>query len=375
MVNPFPEDITVTLIFYSMTKNGEPFTKTFTIPKDRAASLGEPMEGYTLVSDANGNMKLSYKATMGGTDVAIDPESQYQFTNFDAKKIVGYFGRSPISLKTQNIPLDFFKNWSQIGEIRFTEPTLTVTVDNGFGFPVMAKSQIAEVMKKDGTKLPITGVLKDGFNIGYPSFTEMGKIKQTIIPLNKSNSNIVDVINASPTSIALALDILTNPDASNKQSGFILDDSGVKFKMDASLPLIASAKNFTFRDTMNINFSDFNEITDVEFKIITDNTLPTDIEIQVYFANDSYGVFDSLSKNGPAMILKSAPVFNGQVVNTTSNTTLINMDAARFNNLRGARKVIIKSILSTAVDGTVPVYLKADQKFFLRMGMKAKTKF
>jgi hypothetical protein len=375
LVNPFPDDITLTLTFYSMTKNGEPFTKTFTIPKNRATSLGEDMVGYTLVNDASGNMKIGYKATWSGTDVAIDPESQYQFTNLDAKKVVGYFGQSPVSLKTQNIPLDFFKNWSQIGEIRFADPTLTVTVDNGFGFPVMAKSQIAEVMKKDGTKLPITGVLKDGFNIGYPAFNEMGKIKQTIIPLNKSNSNIVDVVNASPTNVALALDILTNPDASNKQSGFIFDDSGVKFKMDASLPLIASAKNFTFRDTMDINFSDFNEITEAEFKIITDNTLPTDINMQVYFTNASYGVIDSLSKSGPALILKSAPVFSGQVVNSTSNTTLINMDATRFNNLRAAQKVIIKSILSTAVDGTVPVYLKADQKFLLRMGVKAKTKF
>jgi hypothetical protein len=374
-VNPFPEDIEVTITFFSMTKNGEPYTNTFMVPKDRASSKGEDMVGYTLVNDASGNMKISYKATMMGTDVAIDPESEYQFVDLEPKKVVGYFGRTPISLKTQNIPFDFFKNWSQIGEIRFAEPTLTVTVDNSFGFPVMAQSQIAEVMKKDGTKLPITGVLKDGFNIGYPAFSEMGKIKQTMISLNKSNSNIVDVINAAPTSVALALDILTNPDASNTQSGFILDDSGVKFKMDASLPLIASAKNFTFLDTMDINFGDFNEITDVEFKIITDNTLPTDINMQVYFANSSFGIIDSLSKSGPAMILKSAPVFNGQAVNTTTNTTLINMDAARFNNLRGAKKVIIKSILSTAVDGTVPVYLKADQKFFLRMGMKAKTKF
>jgi hypothetical protein len=372
IVNPFPEDIMVTITFNSMTQNGQPFTRSFMIPKDDARSLGEGLEGYTLKSDASGNMEIVYKAEMGGVDVPLDNQSVYQFTGtFEAKKIVGYFGRTPISLKTQNIALDFFKNWSQIGEISFTEPTLNVTVENGFGFPVMAKSQIAEGVKKDGTKLPITGVLKDGFNIGYPSFLEMGRIKQTVISLNKGNSNIVDVFNASPVSASLTLDVLTHPDPTNLNSGFLLDDSGVRFKMDASFPLKASAKNFTYTDTKAVNFKNFTEVTDVEFKIVTDNTLPVDIGMQIYFLDSTNTKVDSLK----AIVAKAAPVSSGFVVGSTSNTTLIPVGIAQFNNIKTATKMIVTSQLTTTGNGTESVNLKADQKLFLNIGLKAKTDY
>jgi hypothetical protein len=368
-------DIEVTITFYSLTKDNVPYTRTFMIPKNlgRPITLGMDMEGWRLKSDANGKIIIGYTATMGGLPVKVS-DFYYQLYNLVPQKAFGYFGQIPISLKAQNLAFDFFKNWKQGGELRFADPSVTVTVDNGFGFPVNIKSDLADALKKDGTRVAITGVLKEGVNINFPSMNEMGQTKQTPIVLNKQSSNIVDIFNASPTSISLALNVLANPDASNKNAGFILDNAGVKFKIDAKIPLIASAKNFIFSDTMALNLSDFTEITDAEFKIITDNLLPLDIGMQLYFTNDSYGIIDSLTSNTQALILKAAAVFNGQVVNSTANTTLINIDAARFNNIKAARKVIIKSILTTATDGTVPVYLKADQKFTVRMGVKAKTK-
>ena len=374
MTNDQPNDVLVTVTFYSLTKDNMPYTRTFIVPTGRPVTLGVDLEGWRLKSDAAGNITIGYTATMGGRNVRL-PDFYYQITNLEAKKVVGYFGRFPISLKTQNLAFDFFKNWGQIGELRFSDPTLAVTVESGFGFPATIKSQIAEVTKKDGSKIAITGALSTGVALNYPNFSEMGIAKPTSIILNKQNSNIVDVINASPNSVALALDVLTNPDQANKQSGFVLDDSGVRFKIDATLPLIVSAKNFTFLDTFSLNFSDFTEVTEAELKIITDNSLPIDIGMQIYFTNASFRVIDSLTFSNQALILKAAPVFNGQVVGSSSNTTLVNIEASRFNNLKAASKIIVKSILTTTTEGTVPVYLKADQKFLIRIGLKAKTEY
>jgi hypothetical protein len=376
-VNDNVEDVEVTVIFWSLTQNDIPYSRTFVIPKNQKYStlgMETDMKDWTLESDGSGNMLMGYIARIGGIEVPLsdtDPDFIYQLRDLEAKKVFGYVGNLSVSLKTQNLNLDFFKNWSQIGEIRFTDPTLTVTVDNGFGFPMVAQSKTADGLKKDGTKVPITGALKDGFNIGYPSLAEIGKVRQTMIPLNKTNSNIVNVINASPTSISLNLDLIANHNLMNSAPGFVLNDGGVRYKMDASFPLIASAKNFTYTDTMAVNFSDLTNVTDVELKIVTDNTLPVDIGMKVYFIDSTNTRVDSLN----APIVKAAKVFGGFVVNSTSNTTLVPIGVAQFNNIKTAKKVIITSQLTTPTNGTESVFLKADQKFFLSIGLKAKTDY
>lgn len=373
MTNNNTAAATVTVTFFSLTKNSAPFEQTFSMFQGQTISLGMDMNGWKLEANALGNISIGYKAIVGGGESRLSDVS-YEISGMDAKKVVGYFGRSSLSLKRQDLAFDFFKKWSQSGDIRFSDPSLSITVDNGFGFPVSIKSQMAEITKKDGSKLGITGELSTGVVLNYPNFTEMGKTKQTIINLTKQNSNIVDVINAYPTSVALVLNVLTNPDSTNKQSGFVLDDRGIKFKIDANIPLIAAAKNFVFLDTLDINFSDFSDIRSAEFKVITDNTLPVDIGMQVYFMTSSYGLIDSLTTGSQALILKSANTFNGQVVSMSSNTTVVNMDDLRFSHIKSARKIVVKSILSTALDGSVPVFLKADQKFLMRIGLRAKAK-
>jgi hypothetical protein len=369
-------DVEVTITFYSLTKNGVPYTRKFMIAKDlgRPITLGDEIAGYRLTSDASGNMKIGYTATMGGLMVRIS-DFYYQISQLEPQKAYGYFGQIPITFKTQSLGFDFFKNWKQLGELRFADPTLIVTVDNGLGFPISIKSEMADAIKKDGSKTPITGALSNGVNLNFPSFNEIGSSKTTPIVLNKQNSNVVDVYNAAPNSVAFTLNAMTNPDATNKNSGFITDAAGIRFKVDATIPLIASAKNFVYLDTLDINLSDFNEVTGAEFKIITDNSLPVDIGMQAYFTTATYGMIDSLTYSNQALILKAASVFNGQVVSPTSNTSLVNIEPGRFSNIRSAKKVIIKSIVTTAPDGNVPVFLKADQKFFIRIGLKAKTKF
>ncbi len=373
MTNNNPAAANVTITFFSLTKNNVPFEQTFSMFQGQTISLGMDMNGWKLETSALSTVSIGYKAVVNGVESVLSDVS-YEISNVEAKKAVGYFGRSSISLKRQDLAFDFFKNWNQGGELRFADPSLSITVENGFGFPATIKSQIAEVTKRDGSKLTLTGALSDGVALNYPNFSEIGKTKQTVITLNKQNSNIVDVINASPTSVALALNVLTNPDENNKQSGFVLDDSGVKFKIDANIPLITAAKNFIFLDTLNVNFTDFNEITNVEFKVITDNSLPVDLGIQAYFLSSSNTIIDSLTAGNQALIVKSANTFNGQVVSMTSNTTVINIDPNRFSNIRNARKIIVKSILTTAFDGSTPVFLKADQKFLIRIGLRAKAK-
>ena len=81
-------------------------------------------------------------------------------------------------------------------------------------------------------------------------------------------------------------------------------------------------------------------------------------------------IIDSLVLNQPPLVLKSAATFNGIVVATTTSTEFVKVDADKFTKIRSATKIIVKYIMATAANGKDPVILKADQRFFLRVGVK-----
>ena len=369
--NPHAIDLEINLVVKELTNADGVFETTFLLPANLSDLGGEiDLNGWRLKSTA-GKIVLECKATNNNNKYSVS--GNYEFKNLEPKKIIGYMGQKTLSINEQSLGFDFFKKWSQQGEVRFLEPQLTLTFSNAIGVPMFVKTRIAEATKTDGTKVVFDSPLTTGINIAYPSLSEMGSAKTQSLIVKTTNSNIADVLNAYPTSLTFALDTYLNPDAGKKTVGHIIDTAKVKFKMDMDIPLLATVKNFVVLDTLDVDLSKFNQITNAEFKVITDNSLPLDMGLQAYFLAADKTVIDSLVTNS-ALILKSAPTFRGTVVGVTTSTNLINMAAEKFSKIQGAKKIAIKYIMSTAVSGSEPVILKADQKFSLRLGVKTSVK-
>jgi hypothetical protein len=372
MTNNNADEAMVTVTIYSLiNKNNVSFEKTFPMQAGLTVTGETDLAGWRLKSTATSKLVMGYKAVVKGEEAKLADVS-YDIVGLEAQQVVGYFGQIPIPLKPEELNVNFFESIGQGNDILFSDPSLAITVENGFGFPCNLKSETATITRRDGSKMAITSPLNTGVDLNYPGLNEIGQVKQTVITLNKQNSNIADIIKAHPNSIGLGLGLLVNPSITEKQSGFLTADNGLRFKMDLTLPLSPTLKNFTYYDTLNLNFSDFKHISDVEFKVITDNTLPLDLGIQAYFLT-SNTIVDSLVSNNQALIVKSAQVFNGQVVGTTTQTTLINLDATKFNFVKNSTRMIVKFTASTTAQGTVPVLLKSDQSIFMRIGVRAKT--
>ena len=361
--------LTVRISVPQFTKNGQPFSKTFTLAnvsvKDSIDLNGWRCE------PTMGNIVMSYQANKAnGEIVSLTNKGNYEITRFEAKTLKGYFGQILLDLPKDSLSFDFFKNWIPNGKITFSEPKITFSFENSYGFPIQIRSLTAESINAAGQKIVLQSPLTAGFNIAYPLLTEIGISKKTAISIDSKNSNIVDIIGSYPILFSQSFEGKTNVNNPAKDAGFLSDDSRLKTSLTMEIPLIGTAEKFTVFDTLVLNLSKFTQISAAEFKITTDNEMPIDMTLQGYFINSSGGIIDSMVVK-ETLILRGAPTTStGTTIGNSLAYNFIKIDAAKFTRIRSAKKIIMKFAISSSNNGANPVKFNGAQKFGVKLGVR-----
>ncbi len=367
-IAPAPEPLNVTISIPQLTKNGVAFRKNFNhngITLDtiemagwRLAALNDSIYIYTTARKISNGQAFNLKGGGG-----------YQIQNFEFAYSKGYFGQSIFDGPQDSIAIDFFEKW-QNGSVYFDNPRMIITLDNSFGVPVRSIMRQGEVLTLDGRRLPLQSPLTVGVDINYPKINEVGQSKRTVVIFDKTNSNIAEIMSSNPVAIQYDIDGLTNPDSNKSIIGFMTDTSKFELQVEVEVPMIGKAKSFELNDTFAINLSQATEVTQAEFKIITDNGMPIDIALQGYFATSKGAIIDSMYA-AKSPLLRGAPVNSlGLPTGVTTTENVITIAADKLKKVRGATKLIVRYSFSTTNNGTVPVKLTSTQDVRVRIGVK-----
>ena len=366
------EPLDIVLKIPQLEKNGVPFYKKFTANGPYIDSID--MKGWRMTANSDLSIVITHDARRpNGERVNLASSGLFSMKNFEFSLVKGFLGNEVFDVPEDSIKIDFFKRWQE-GEIRFDNPKMTVELDNSFGVPVRAISRVTDVISVGGQRLSLQSPLSQGIDINYPKLNEVGQTKRTVIIFDKNNSNLADIISANPVKMEYKIDGLTNPDPAIKTIGFLTDSSKFNFQVLLDIPLTVKAKNFTFSDTVDVNLAGYESVQAAELKILTDNKMPIDINLQGYFIGDGYAVIDSFyTKN--SLILRGAPVnAEGLPVGIQKAENYITLDEAKFNKVRLAKKMILKYSFFTVNNGNSVVRLAATQDVRVRMGVKFKIK-
>ncbi len=369
------EVLAVSLKIPQMTKNGVPFKRTFSLSQlpyletiDLAGWHFEP---------ANGSITINYDARRPTTNERVNlvtlgngAIAGIQIQGFEFSLVKGYFGMSRFDAPRDTIEMDFIRNLNQ-GEIRFEDPKMTLTLENSFGIPVRAISTVAEVISVNGQHLALKNAITEGVDINYPSINEIGKSKKTVFVLDKSNSNLVEIISSNPKAIDYDIDGITNPTENRSIRGFMTDSSSYNLQVEVDLPIHGSAKNFTLMDTFDFDIKKYDYLTSAALKVITDNAMPVDITLQGFFVGANGIFIDSFYNKTAPLIMKGAPVgANGLPTSIQKQESLIELDVVKLKKILPATKIIVRFAISTTNNGTVPVKLVKNQDVRVQVGLK-----
>ena len=295
--------------------------------------------------------------------------------NIKYQSIYGYIGDITFPVGNTDVEIDIFNN-ANIADIFFENPIIEIITRSSFGTPMELVFNEFYAANRDNETIPIENETVTNWSITMPE--SLGETAVTTLELNRSNTNIDEIMTIRPTSIHYDVIGTTNP-ARDKSPNFITYDSNMSIDVEVNLPLFGRVDFFELQDTIANTLEDIPEDARVEWlelKIQIDNGFPISASIDVFFLDENMQVYDRLfSEPSPLNVIESAPTDPATNIVTQSNSkeSLIYLDENKIESMQNAEKLLLNVKFNTYnQDAGESVKILDSYEMGVRMGVRAK---
>lgn len=175
--------------------------------------------------------------------------------------------------------------------------------------------------------------------------------------INGQNSNINEVFTNIPEGVNYALGITVGSQIG--QTNFIADTSRIHVEAGVEIPLMGSF-DLTVKDTLEVDFTDFEDLEELKLLIRTENSFPIDGNLQIHFLDDNQQfilgadmepiqLFDNAER-----VLQAATIINSATGETSSSITdpsiEVVIDKDEFQLIQQASYMLISVQLNSVSD-------------------------
>ncbi len=372
-------DVTVTFEMPQILHNDTGLVHQVLLPASNGvpASVEDSIDlaGYSLDLSSH-ILHFEYTAVNGYGDTILlpidldifHPQKNYVYiSNIVFSYVEGHWDKVVHDFEPQVINIDFFENNFVNGEIYFADPRVEFTVINSFGLPVRTKVNYFRVVELDSNVVDmVSPPLTAGIDFGYPSLNEVGETKLTYFVFDKTNSNIDQILNTNPRRIEYDIDVTVNPDNLPNSIGFATDSSYFEMLAKAELPLKGTVNHFIFLKDFDVDFLDAN-VRDATLKLATDNGLPLEMRLQMFFLDAGGQVLDSLYDGTDELVLAAADYQATMPVHTEREFYI---PPDRWARIRNATRIRLRGNYTTSQGGQQIVTIDTNQKTAIKLGLK-----
>lgn len=302
----------------------------------------------------NSTDKITYDAVLAGAGTEV---------------VYGDFKQEAFSVSNQPINLDFFDNFGD-GDVDFSNAKMTITATNDFGFPIgIDLSNIVAV--GSGSNVALTydgnGTQANNFIIdGVTNFGDSEKI--TSVTLNSTNSNIVNLLKAKPTSINLNVAGTANPESATGNSNFYAtSNNGLNVELTISFDDVSLNKSIEFD-----NGGDLEDVNSMGLSVSVENKIPLSGNVVLVFKNNSNQTLHTETLQAfKAANVNASGESDGIAVDSNFS---INLDKTEINNISNATKVDVTLTLDLP-DGEDTVQIKGTDEVTIYIGASVDANF
>jgi hypothetical protein len=388
----YPYPCRITLTFPTLVRNGKPYSYTvnktdnntnYSTKNNVPIILSGYKVSFANVNGAANKIPATYnvviknsKGTISSSN-SISMTADIQMATFSS--IFGYMGQinDLLNQTDQKITLNFFDNSRSNYNIEFEKSELAAYIHNSFGVPVQIRlDSIRTYSEKTYTYFPVT-FDPSVIDIKYPGATQIGSTVHDTINIQ---SNIADAIPTSPHYFYYNASAIANPSGKTGNPNFFTDTSMVNIEMELTLPLKFKAGNLQVSDTMSFDpgatLNDFSIIKKIVLFNTFTNSIPFDLKVQVFLADEHKIIIDSLYSSTNQPVIKSGVLNNttGKYTFSTPNTQNITFDETRSKNLEKAKYAFIQVAITTAGNGQKIVGFYSDYRLNVSFKAQAELK-
>ncbi|NQZ77358.1 MAG: hypothetical protein HRT61_14835 [Ekhidna sp.] len=323
---------------------------------------------------------LNVSVNLSATD-QLEGNEQIEFTirysDQTFNLVFGRFGQDTIQVGQQSIDLDFFSQSDREG-ITFGNPQMTFDFRNSFGLPVQVDFGGVIGDDGDGQVIPLSGSIVrstpviEGSDVTSPSANTPAEVTQTVIEINNTNSNIVQLLGSAPNSLVFDMEGLSNPDDAN-QLNFFQNTSEITAYVSMEIPMEIQLENLRETGTFDLDGIDIKEIDSAFIRVVTINELPfaavVDLAIKDADSTTLYTVAENQIMVAPFISV------TGEVNDPNGVTADIPLSPEGVDALAEASFVEITLILNTPPSQTsrdIYVKIRSDYEILVKVGIGGK---
>ena len=323
----------------------------------------------------------SVKIIGSGAPIAPNDDLKIDFTleNLEFARIDGDFKYIKETLNSSLLTLAIFNLSDTSLNFSLTNPTIKHTIVNSFGFDIslgMEEMYYEDLSGNfiDSIRYNSSGSAQTSAPFNLKLITQSAT--DSII-MDSTNSNIGQLINATPKTIISKPFVEINPDTSVLLNyNYIESSSEISVSTEITLPLVGYAKGWVMQDTIPFNakvdelFSSETSIDSAIIKFTTTNYFPLDVKIDLILL-DSTGLnpIDTIASN--KLIIESGVIdANGKITTAQAKLTTIPCDGTCVDNLNNTRFIVLRlSIGTTGVDASQSVKIYEDYNIELDISL------
>ncbi|MFZ7146072.1 MAG: hypothetical protein ACO1G6_12095 [Bacteroidota bacterium] len=266
----------------------------------------------------------------------------------------GYLGQTDLS---ENKSISFgFGNLISDGTIVLDSVHMKFEVTNYIGVDIQAYiNSLTSINNRTGQSLALnnSNLIQHNLNINRATESSIGSFNVSpyvySVNLNKSNSNIRQIMESLPDSLRYDLNLQLNPLGNiSGSSDFIYSDKLVDTRIQVNMPLSFGANQLTLSDTIDFKIENATDLDPIGPSTITLHALngfPFDMNMQLLLLDENNIVIDSLLV--PGLIAAGQLDNNNLVIASTETKIPIFIDENRKQKLNLTKRIKVRSAFTT----------------------------
>ena len=295
-----------------------------------------------------------------GTPISV----RLDFDSTEVNNVTGFFGQRPVNVPAGDVALELGNISEFTSGFTMTDPSLTFLVRNGMGVSM-------------GIELDLDGVNSDGdvtqldpspFEIAQS--TTPGTMVATNVRLDKTNSSIVDFLDALPTNLIYSGQMNLNPSNTGGVTNFLSRQDVLQLGLEIDLPMELKTSNLRFEDEVEINLTEDDSLIDfISLGFRCENDFPLDLDIKIFFLDSSRVVLDSVY----IPLLDAAAVdANGRGIQASTNDFQVVLEQSQIQTMVRSPYWLIRGQAQSPNNGATAIKIYSDYELKVSLSLKGR---
>ncbi len=275
--------------------DSEPVVFTRTLPEGAASdSQSRSLNGLKNVTERVGSsnifnvtLDLVFHIPAGKSINADDQMSiELKFIESEFSAIFGDFGTDPVEIQKDSIVISAFDDFNE-GGLTLNNPTITMDFKNTFGVELGTDLNGVAAIDSDESQLALDGTIVDNPQfVDAPNETQLGESISSTFTIDKSNSNVDDLLNTTPNKILFDVTAIPNIAGSDNLNNFLFDSSYIEIISTIEIPLDFRMDGFSKDFDLSVSGSDLEDADSLKINVQVVNEIPFDGVLDLSFTDD-----------------------------------------------------------------------------------------